>query len=151
MIANIIVPQLHNELLALVKCLRFSSNLMDMKSQYAKGNKPANSAYHQPQKCPRLAVFTLECQLLWAFTDLSQGVSLSFWGTGPILSLWNSFCVCPYLVPSCRYQTCNGANLSPHMQTLHSEPLSTLSCSLQNMESCSPTGKSLLWSDLTEL
>lgn len=81
--ANIIVPQLHNELLALVKCLRFSSNLVDMKSQYAKGNKPANSAYHQPKKCPHLAVFTLEGQLLWAFIDLSQGVRLSFEGLAP--------------------------------------------------------------------
>lgn len=83
-----------------------------MKSQYAKGNKPIILHITSLKNVPTL-LFSLWNSIavrltVVDFTDLSQGVGLSFWGTGPILLLWNSFCVCPCSVPSCRHQPWNG-------------------------------------------
>lgn len=80
--ANIIDPQLHNEFLALVKYLRFSSNLVDMKSQYAKGNKPfilhITSLKNVPTLLFSLWNSTAVRLTVVAFPDLSQDVGLSF-------------------------------------------------------------------------
>lgn len=83
-----------------------------MKSQYAKGNKPIilhiTSLKNVPTLLFSLWNSTAVRLTVVAFPDLSQDVGLSFWGTGPILSLWNSFCVRPYSVPLCRHQPWNG-------------------------------------------
>lgn len=83
-----------------------------MKSQYAKGNKPIilhiTSLKNVPALLFSLWNSTAVRLTVVDFTDLSQGVGLSFWGTGPILLLWNLFCVCPCSVPSCRHQPWNG-------------------------------------------
>lgn len=155
---TVVICQLQSEL-ELVKYLRLSNNSVnsvDSKVNIPKETNQLNLSITSLKNVPTF-LFSLWnvncCERDWyqcPFLTCQKGIGLSFWGTGPILSLWNLFCFWSYSLPSCRHQTGNGASLSPGMPNIHSGPLNTLSCSMQIRGSCS-FAKSLLWSDLAVL